>query len=289
MTKFIKYCILIHILFFCTSFTQFKNDYIFQTSQYAYDNSQKFPRPFTWRMDKHYLDSFFGKSSLVHIGAIGVTWFLIESSVDAEVEQWAERQSETGTIITSVPGLLGGMIAPAVVPLSMIFFTEDKKIQNAGAAVGQAVLIAWSANTLLKAITGRIPPDENPPEDFKKRSEKFKFGFLRNGVFNGWPSGHAMTNMAMATALATYFHDSSTIQYLAYGWASYVMISVTVGVQGGVHWISDTLAGGLMGWIIGKTVAEGFLKHTDHSNKSRFLVTPSITKKGLVFSANYSF
>jgi membrane-associated phospholipid phosphatase len=247
------------------------------------------PRSVFWNMDKYYLNSFIGKSSIVHLGAIGATYLLIESGVDAKVEQWAEKQSETGTIIFSVPGLLGGMLAPAAVPLGMIFFSDDKKIQDAGAAVGQAVLIAWSANTLLKAITGRIPPDETPPEDFQKRSEKFKFGFLRSGVFNGWPSGHAMTNMAMATALATYFHDSPTIQYLAYGWAGYVMISVTVGVQGGVHWISDTVAGGLMGWIIGKTVADGFINPTDISERQKFSLAPILSSNGLQVSLKHTF
>ena len=249
----------------------------------------EFPRSFLWNMDKNYLDSFIGTSSLVHLGAIGATWLLIETGTDAEIERWAERQSETGTIITSVPGLLGGMLAPAVVPLSMLFLSDDKKIQDAGAAVGQAVLIAWSANTLLKAITERIPPDEDPPADFQKRSEKFDFGFLNNGVFNGWPSGHAMTNMAMATALATYFHDSSTIQYLAYAWAGYVMISVTVGVQGGVHWISDTIAGGLMGWVIGKTVAHAFINAEENEKKYSLSFSPLLNSNGIQFSLEYHF
>jgi membrane-associated phospholipid phosphatase len=64
--------------------------------------------------------------------------------------------------------------------------------------------------------------------------------------------------MAMASALANYYSESEKTRMIAYGWAAYVMASATFGFQGDVHWASDVVAGGLMGWAIGRTVGRAF-------------------------------
>ncbi len=69
-----------------------------------------------------------------------------------------------------------------------------------------------------------------------------------------------MTNMALAASLSRYYSDSRRVRYCGYGFAAYVMAAATIGDQGGVHWLSDVVAGGLMGWAIGKTVGEGFAR-----------------------------
>ena len=69
-----------------------------------------------------------------------------------------------------------------------------------------------------------------------------------------------MTNMALAASLSSYYNDSRRVRYCGYGWAAYVMAAATFGDQGGVHWLSDVVAGGLMGWTIGKVIGEGFAR-----------------------------
>ena len=69
-----------------------------------------------------------------------------------------------------------------------------------------------------------------------------------------------MTNMALAASLSSYFNNSKRVKYYAYGWAAYVMAAATFGAQGGVHWLSDVVAGGLMGWAIGTTIGKGFAR-----------------------------
>ncbi len=132
--------------------------------------------------------------------------------------------------------------------------------RDGGMAAAQAVLVSFAATNLLKAATGRLPPDAETPRDVKERSRRFRFGFLRGGVFHGWPSGHAMTNMALAASLSSYYGDSGLARYCGYGWAAYVMAAATIGDQGGVHWLSDVVAGGLMGWAIGRAVGVGFAR-----------------------------
>ena len=134
------------------------------------------------------------------------------------------------------------------------------RTRDGGLAAAQAVLVSFAATNLLKAVTGRLPPDAETPRDIERRSRRFRFGFLRGGVFHGWPSGHTMTNMALAASLSSYYGDSRLVTYYGYGWAAYVMAAATIGGQGGVHWLSDVVAGGLMGWAIGKVIGEGFAR-----------------------------
>ena len=213
----------------------------------------------TWHLAEHVIESYSGRNSLAHIGAVGATWLLIKSGVDADVHVWSARRNETLSIAASAPALIGGFFVPITVPLYMMR-SDATRIRNGGMAAQQAVFVSFTVTTLLKALTGRPPPDAETPRDVAKRSRLFRYGFLRGGIFHGWPSGHTMTNMALAASLSSYFNDSKRVKYYAYGWAAYVMAAVTFGDQGGVHWLSDVVAGGLMGWAIGTTIGKGFAR-----------------------------
>ncbi len=227
----------------------------------------------TWNLKSHLKQSYTGWPLLVHSGAIAATWLLIVSETDAGIERWANRQNETISAIISAPPLIAGFVVPALVPLWMIR-SDDMRIRNGGIAVGQAVGITFAMVNILKAVTGRIPPDRIPPEDMVERSRVFNWGFLREGVFTGWPSGHTITNMAMASALANYFHDNRTVKITSYGWAFYVAFAATYGVQGGVHWLSDVVAGGMMGWIIGRTIGKSFAQRDNEPSTSSVVFQP---------------
>lgn len=216
-------------------------------------------RTLTWHLSEHVVESYSGQNGLTPAAAAWTTWPLIESGVDADVQAWAARRSESLSLAASGPALIGGFLVPVAVPLYMIR-SDVTRTRNGGLAAAQAVLVSLAATNLLKAVTGRLPPDAETPRDVDRRSRRFRFGFLRGGVFHGWPSGHTMTNMALAASLSSYYDDSRLVRYCAYGWAAYVMAAATVGDQGGVHWLSDVVAGGLMGWAIGKTVGEGFAR-----------------------------
>ena len=205
------------------------------------------------------MDSYSGRNSLSHIGAVGATWLLIESGVDADVQAWSARRNEILSVGASVPALIGGFFVPVAVPLYMMR-SDDPGIRDGGIAAQQAVVVSFTVTTLLKALTGRLAPDAATPRDVDRRSRGFRYGFLRGGIVHGWPSGHTMTNIALAGSLSSYFKDSRRIRYYACGWAAYVMAAATFGAQGGVHWLSDVVAGGLMGWTIGTTIGKGFAR-----------------------------
>ena len=86
-------------------------------------------RSLTWHLADHVTGSYTARNSLVHAGALGATWLLVESGIDADIQRWAARQSETFSLAFSAPALIGG----------------------------------FAATNLLKAVTGRLPPTPRRP------------------------------------------------------------------------------------------------------------------------------
>ena len=210
-----------------------------------------------WRIRQHALVSHVGwRTTPIHVAA-ALTTVASRGSVDAEVQQWAAGHGEAPSLAWSAPGLIIGLVAPVALPAGLLLLSNDEETITGGAAALQAVAISFSLNTAWKAVTNRKAPPEGRPAT-RKEAREFLIGFPRQAPFDGWPSGHAMTNTAMGAALATYFHDRKGVVIAAYGWASYVMGAAALGNSGGVHWTSDVVAGGLMGWAIGSSVGRRF-------------------------------
>jgi membrane-associated phospholipid phosphatase len=85
-------------------------------------------------------------------------------------------------------------------------------------------------------------------------SHIFQFGFLRGGVFWGWPSSHTTIAFAMALSVFTLFPKQKWLGYVAVTYALYIGIGVSMTI----HWFSDFVAGALIGAIIGVVVGTGF-------------------------------
>ena len=140
---------------------------------------------------------------------------------------------------------------------------NDAETLGAAYASGQAFLIAFAWQTTLKAFTGRKEPIGDPEEGVSERSRGFRFGFLRGGVFHGWPSGHAMTITAMMTSLTTYYPESRALRWGTVATTAYTVIGVTAVLGGRMHWLSDGVAGAMMGIAIGRAVGSYFRARVD--------------------------
>src|SRR5213079_1034061 len=90
---------------------------------------------------------------------------------------------------------IGGLL-PIILPLGLLALgslTGRARTRLFGWAVGQAEVIGGLIAAAYKAITGRAHPSHLVGADL---SHTFRFGFLRGGVFWGWPSSH--TTIAFA-------------------------------------------------------------------------------------------
>ena len=108
-----------------------------------------------------------------------------------------------------------------------------------------------------KAFTGRVSPTCNQYSDAFEVSysclqdtafalNSFNFGWLESGVFFGWPSGHSITAVAVGLLFSLVFWGNTKLRYLGFIFVIYV----PVGVSFRGHWLSDILAGALVGATI---------------------------------------
>jgi len=207
------------------------------------------------------LDSFKGKNIYLHLTAIASTALLVTTDVDYNVEHYFNQHEEYGN--WARPILYTGMYLPFVAGGGLFAYAKiknDNEALGASFAILQASLIEFMYNSTLKAITGRPGPDWRHNEDMKSLSKTFRFGFLRGGIYWGWPSGHTSTTMAVVSALTNYYPNATWLKIAGYSWVAYTMFGVSSVGRGGMHWLSDAVAGALMSYAVGSTVGKYYRK-----------------------------
>ncbi|MGD1086672.1 MAG: phosphatase PAP2 family protein [Verrucomicrobiota bacterium] len=163
------------------------------------------------------------------------------------------------------PALGLGTLMPVLWPLGLLaagLVWKNRRLITSGWALGQAALLAYLVTSCYKAITGRRPPPFHG--DFRApgmnvpalmdSSHGFQFGFLKGGIFWGWPSGHTTVAFSMAVCLIMLYPKNKIVVLCALLYAFYVGLAVSVTI----HWASEFVAGALIGAVIGKTVGRSF-------------------------------
>jgi membrane-associated phospholipid phosphatase len=141
--------------------------------------------------------------------------------------------SQLGAVYTLVP-VIGGLFLSGVL-------TKQPKLRDTGLLGGEAVVDALIVSEVFKVATGRQRPLEgNGGGHFFHGSDSF-------------PSGHTIESFALASVVAHQYHDNKAVVFLSYGLATLVGASRFSARQ---HFASDIVAGGIMGWFIGRHVFE---------------------------------
>lgn len=221
------------------------------------------------------------------------TYTLSTNDVDLKVARFAARQNQVTYGISFLPGMAMGTFFPILVPGYMYFISSNPTLNNTGAVAAQATAVAFLYNNILKAISGRAHPDAEKNDGALSRD--FKWGFFRRGVFYGWPSGHSMTNAALAMSIASYHRDNPWVVAGCSLFAGYVATSMVLGSKGEAHWFSDAVAGVLMGASIGWYIGNTFYKEKSDVNEKavakepRLVISPLFydDHKGAVLSARF--
>lgn len=201
------------------------------------------------------LNSFQGDNIYLHLAAVASTCLLVAGNVDYNVEHYFNTHPDYGRYGRGV--FVTGEYLPFIVGGSLLVYSgaaRDKETLGASFAVIQASLIELMYNTALKAITGRPGPDWRHHRDMEALSKTFRFGFLRGGVFWGWPSGHTATTTAVVSSLIGYYPNSTWLKVAGGCLIGYTIFAVSSVNRGGMHWFSDAVAAALMSYAIGSTV-----------------------------------
>lgn len=175
--------------------------------------------------------------------ASGFDWFYFTSTRSPILREW---------MFPAAP--IGGLV-PLILPLMLIitsYVTLSSRTALTGWAIAQAELIGSLLSSAYKAFTGRVHPAMH--DVGTDISHVFRFGFLRGGMFWGWPSSHTTIAFAMAATVFTLFPKQRWLGWLAMAYALYIGLGVSMTI----HWCSDFVAGAILGSVIGRVVGKSW-------------------------------
>jgi membrane-associated phospholipid phosphatase len=212
-------------------------------------------------LPRNIITVFKGRNLFWHALAIILTIVIVMSGGD-----WAYYRATREEIFfkVAVPAIMLGTFVPVLGILGLWIFGEfrkNRRLISTAWALGQAALLGYVVSCLYKAFTGRLPP---PFRGFRMSaanegslvdsSHGFQFGLLKGGVFWGWPSSHTTVAFAMSACLITLYPKNKRLVFLASLYALYIGLSVSVTI----HWLSEFVAGAIIGGLVGTIVGRSF-------------------------------
>ena len=205
-----------------------------------------------YRLWKNIAACFTSSGIVAQLVAIALTYGLVISGFD----WWWYVSSRFVPAAWLYPGVALGGLLPMLVPLCALVIgvvRKNKGILRFAGTVGQSAFLGWLFSSVYKAFTGRAHPSFGATLT-TDTSHVFHFGFLKGGIFWGWPSSHTTVAFAMAVALAVVYGKHASVKYPALLYALYVGLAVSVSI----HWFSDFVAGAIIGTVVGLAVGRGF-------------------------------
>jgi membrane-associated phospholipid phosphatase len=212
-----------------------------------------------------------GAGATLAVGANDL-WLHQESSesFDSSGEHWLAKAAQ--------PMGNPGFIYPA---LALVYGVGHLRqlpgLQSACVRTGVAVGIASAEAAVLKEVVGRARPSESPTD---------ASNFQPFSQHHSWPSGHATVAAALAASLD---RETTTplVPLLAYPAVGLVCWSR---VHDDQHWVSDVVAGALLGgwtaWKVEDMYAAGAARRHARSFDLRFGGSPRELRASLDFALN---
>ena len=152
---------------------------------------------------------------------------------------WGNNLSTIGAAYTLIPAVAG-------------FYTvgvlgENPKARETAVLGGEALLDSLIVVSVLKPIAGRNRPNAKDDQG----------NFFDGGA--SFPSGHAIETWSLASVISYEYGHTKLVPIIACALAGVVSVSRFTAQQ---HYASDLVAGGAMGWFIGRYV---WKTHQDHA------------------------
>jgi membrane-associated phospholipid phosphatase len=156
--------------------------------------------------------------------------------------RWGGRISNIGASYTLIP----------IVATSYVYgaWRNNPKGREIGILGTETLLDSLIVVEVLKEIFRRDRPDDKHPGDFWAGGSSF-------------PSGHAMESWSIASLLDHEFKHKKIVGITAYTLAGVVSAARIAARK---HFASDVVAGGTMGWFIGRHVYDTHMSHLAHTH-----------------------
>jgi membrane-associated phospholipid phosphatase len=167
--------------------------------------------------------------------------------------RWGGRISQIGASYTLIPVVAGSYVYGA--------WRDDAKEREIGVLGTEALLDSLIVSGVLKEVFRRNRPDEKNPGDFW-------------GGGTSFPSGHAIQVWTMASLLDHEYKHNKIVGITAYSLAG-IVSAARIAAQ--KHFASDVVAGGTMGWFIGRYVYDTHMSHLAHKHASLIpMIVPQV-------------
>jgi len=176
--------------------------------------------------------------------------------------RWGGRISNIGASYTLIPIVAGSYVYGA--------WRDNPKGREIGVLGTESLLDSLIVAGVLKEVFRRNRPDEKNPGDFW-------------GGGTSFPSGHAIQVWAIASLLDHEYKHKKIVGITAYSLAG-IVSAARIAAQ--KHFASDVVAGGAMGWFIGRYVYDTHMSHLAHKHTS---LTPMIVPQVDPLQRRYAF
>jgi membrane-associated phospholipid phosphatase len=182
--------------------------------------------------------------------------------------RWGGRISDIGAAYTLIPLVAGSYVYGV--------WRDNPKGREIGVLGTETLLDSLITVGVLKEVFRRNRPDEKNPGDFW-------------GGGTSFPSGHAIQVWSIASLLDHEYKHKKIVGITAYSLAA-IVSAARIAAQ--KHFASDVVAGGTMGWFIGRYVYDTHMSHLAHTHASLIpMIVPEVGPQrryavSLVFSSS---
>ena len=247
-----------------------------------------------WRaLGDGFIGSYTWPNVLYHASAVALTPPIVYA-LDEPAQRYFQQHNPLGPTFAQAT-LAFGWVSPIIIPAGLYLGglgAGASEIATAGAAALQAVVVQAVIVTALKWLTDRKGPYPNgdPAQArwseglFRDSTSAKDFNFNPFDVTGGlrWPSGHTASNIALVSALVAFYPDEPWLAALGYP----VVLAIALGmIEGDYHWLSDIVAGALMGhaigWVIGKRFRRLYEESKSGKQQQQLELLPSAAPLGL--------
>ncbi len=158
--------------------------------------------------------------------------------------RWGGQISDIGASYTLIPIVAGSYVYGA--------WRDNPKGREIGVLGTETLLDSLIVVGVMKEVFRRNRPDEKNPGDFW-------------GGGTSFPSGHAIQVWSIASLLDHEYKHKKIVGITAYSLAG-IVSAARIAAQ--KHFASDVVAGGTMGWFIGRYVYDTHMSHLAHNHAS---------------------
>jgi hypothetical protein len=206
-------------------------------------------------------------SSLAYAGTVAGGAVLASALLDKPVDKYVSKHADT-RLARSWNNFGKNMPIALVATSGVAVAMGDERMQNMGIISLQAVAASLGVSAVGKYVVNRARPEEN-------RGAWQRVGEGESRANSSFPSAHSAVAFAAVTPYAREY-DAPWL----YGVAA---VSSAGRIAGRKHWVSDTVAGGIIGYATGTLLWHG----QRDSSKSQLSVVPGPKEISVSYQAKF--